>query len=373
MAAKQTPPDAYICPITSEMMSDPVSTSDGFTYEREAILEWLRSGNTTSPLSGVVLERNDLVPNHALRAAIQQFVEANPEFQSEVYQTKPTQAREPEVVPNRSASAEPELTTVMGMPMDAPVAPSTPPKLVGEGKLVAEGGASASAGSVVVLTEEDAAAAAPFAVADWSQLRRKPQAASKKPLFFGGGGRKPAPPEGLDPQALPDELAVRATVSGYGGAALQVEVASEGGLLHLARMLAAKPTAPVSLLELTSKEAMQGADELWCTEGFALLTRALAAAPCLRELRELSISRVSLPGPAATALGLALRGHRALRALELWNVELDDGGGLAVVRAVLGSCPQLGKLNLGRHLIGPQTAKTLEELCDSSDVRLSLF
>ena len=64
MAAKQTPPDAYICPITSEMMSDPVSTSDGFTYEREAILEWLRSGNTTSPLSGAVLERNDLVPNH---------------------------------------------------------------------------------------------------------------------------------------------------------------------------------------------------------------------------------------------------------------------------------------------------------------------
>jgi len=57
------------------------------------------------------------------------------------------------------------------MPMDAPVAPSTPPRLAGEGRLVAEGGASASAGSVVVLTEEDAAAAAPFAVADWSQLR----------------------------------------------------------------------------------------------------------------------------------------------------------------------------------------------------------
>jgi len=59
----------------------------------------------------------------------------------------------------------------MGMPMDAAAAPSTPPKLVGEGRLVAEGGSSASAGSVVVLTEEDAAAAAPFAVADWSQLR----------------------------------------------------------------------------------------------------------------------------------------------------------------------------------------------------------
>lgn len=60
-----TLPDAYICPITSEMMSDPVSTSDGFTYEREAILEWLRSGNTTSPLTGAVLVRGDhLVPNY---------------------------------------------------------------------------------------------------------------------------------------------------------------------------------------------------------------------------------------------------------------------------------------------------------------------
>ena len=166
---------------------------------------------------------------------------------------------------------------------------------------------------------------------------------------------------------------MRASVSGYGGAALQVELGSERGLLQLARMLAARPTAPISLLELTAKEEMQGADELWCTEGFALLTRALAAAPCLRELRELSISRISLPEPAATALGLALRGHRVLQSLELWNVELDDDSGLAVVRAVHGSCPQLSKLNFGRHLIGPQTARTLEELLDGSSVRLSLF
>ena len=255
----------------------------------------------------------------------------------------------------------------MGMPMDTPVATVTAER-------VAEGGASASAGPVVVLTEEDAVAAAAFAVADWSQLRRKPQAAASKKSIFGGGGgagsgSKLVPADGLDPA----DLAVRASVSGYGGAALQVELGSERGLLHLARMLAARPTAPISLLELTTKEEMQGTDELWCTEGFALLTRALAAAPCLRELRELSISRISLPEPAATALGLALRGHRALQSLELWNVELDDDSGLAVVRAVHGSCPQLSKLNFGRHLIGPQTAKTLGELLDGSSVRLSLF
>ena len=66
-------PDAYICPITSEMMSDPVSTSDGFTYEREAILEWLRSGNTTSPLTGAVLVRGDLVPNHGAHSACHHY------------------------------------------------------------------------------------------------------------------------------------------------------------------------------------------------------------------------------------------------------------------------------------------------------------
>jgi hypothetical protein len=31
------PPSAFICAITSEMMSDPVVTSDGQTYERAAI------------------------------------------------------------------------------------------------------------------------------------------------------------------------------------------------------------------------------------------------------------------------------------------------------------------------------------------------
>ena len=52
---------------------------------------------------------------------------------------------------------------------------------------------------------------------------------------------------------------------------------------------------------------------------------------------------------------------------------LDDDSGLAGVRAVHGSCPQRSKLNFGRHLIGPQTARTLEELLDGSSVRLSLF
>ena len=62
-----------------------------------------------------------------------------------------------------------------------------------------------------------------------------------------------------------------------------------------------------------------------------------------------------------------------LQSLELWNVELDDESGLSIVRAVHGSCPRLGKLNLGRSLIGPLTAKRIEEMLDGSSIRLSLF
>ena len=39
-------PDDYMCPITTEIMTEPVTTVDGFTYERTAITEWLRTKDT---------------------------------------------------------------------------------------------------------------------------------------------------------------------------------------------------------------------------------------------------------------------------------------------------------------------------------------
>ena len=68
-------PDDYICPITAEIMSDPVSTLDGFTYERTAITEWLRTKDT-SPFTGTTLESKSLIPNYSLRSVIRSFVEA---------------------------------------------------------------------------------------------------------------------------------------------------------------------------------------------------------------------------------------------------------------------------------------------------------
>ena len=68
-------PDDYICPITAEIMTDPVCTMDGFTYERAAITEWLRT-NSTSPSTGALLESTTLIPNHLVRSLLRAFNEA---------------------------------------------------------------------------------------------------------------------------------------------------------------------------------------------------------------------------------------------------------------------------------------------------------
>jgi len=68
-------PDEYFCPITSEIMVDPVSTVDGFTYERSAIEQWLKK-HDTSPTTGATLELKFLIPNHSVRSMIRAFQEA---------------------------------------------------------------------------------------------------------------------------------------------------------------------------------------------------------------------------------------------------------------------------------------------------------
>ena len=52
----------FLCPITRETMTDPVFTSDGQTYEREAIETWL-ARHDTSPLTNLPLSSKELVPN----------------------------------------------------------------------------------------------------------------------------------------------------------------------------------------------------------------------------------------------------------------------------------------------------------------------
>ncbi|KVI07142.1 Protein kinase, catalytic domain-containing protein [Cynara cardunculus var. scolymus] len=59
--------------IWTEVMEDPYIAADGFTYEADAIKGWLNSGHKTSPMTNLKLDHCDLLPNHALSYAIQEW------------------------------------------------------------------------------------------------------------------------------------------------------------------------------------------------------------------------------------------------------------------------------------------------------------
>ncbi|EOD19557.1 hypothetical protein EMIHUDRAFT_209151 [Emiliania huxleyi CCMP1516] len=71
---EEEPPADFVCPITTEVMSDPVMAADGQSYERTAIERWLAT-KSTSPLTGEELEFTRLFPNHTLRRVIRQWQE----------------------------------------------------------------------------------------------------------------------------------------------------------------------------------------------------------------------------------------------------------------------------------------------------------
>ncbi|CAI6005666.1 unnamed protein product [Closterium sp. NIES-65] len=63
----------FFCPLTKEVMQDPVLAADGHTYERAAIAKWLAEGNSTSPMTHDPLPNTDVMPNHAIRAMITEW------------------------------------------------------------------------------------------------------------------------------------------------------------------------------------------------------------------------------------------------------------------------------------------------------------
>lgn len=55
--------------LLQDLMADPVLCADGMTYERAAILQWLKT-HDTSPMTGAKLACKVLVPNLVLRHAV---------------------------------------------------------------------------------------------------------------------------------------------------------------------------------------------------------------------------------------------------------------------------------------------------------------
>ncbi|KAA0068085.1 U-box domain-containing protein 9 [Cucumis melo var. makuwa] len=66
-------PQEFRCPLSRELMRDPVILSTGETYDRPFIQKWLNSGNRTCPRTQQVLSHTDLTPNHLIREMISQW------------------------------------------------------------------------------------------------------------------------------------------------------------------------------------------------------------------------------------------------------------------------------------------------------------
>ncbi|GAA0159392.1 ubiquitin-protein ligase [Lithospermum erythrorhizon] len=66
-------PEDFRCPISLELMTDPVTLSTWHTYDRSSILKWFAAGNHTCPKTSESLVCIDLVPNVALKKIIKQY------------------------------------------------------------------------------------------------------------------------------------------------------------------------------------------------------------------------------------------------------------------------------------------------------------
>jgi hypothetical protein len=72
-----TPPENFICPISFDLMTDPLISMYGHHYQREAILGWLGQGNSTCPLTREPLTLGMLVSDGRLKLNIKGWMLEN--------------------------------------------------------------------------------------------------------------------------------------------------------------------------------------------------------------------------------------------------------------------------------------------------------
>ncbi|KAL6982170.1 hypothetical protein U1Q18_023783 [Sarracenia purpurea var. burkii] len=68
---------SFFCPITREVMLDPVEISSGHTFERSAIEKWFADGNNLCPLTMIPLDTSIMRPNKTLRNSIEEWMDRN--------------------------------------------------------------------------------------------------------------------------------------------------------------------------------------------------------------------------------------------------------------------------------------------------------
>ncbi|KAM6592199.1 hypothetical protein CsatA_014804 [Cannabis sativa] len=72
-----TVPSYFCCPLSSELMLDPVIMASGQTYERSSIVKWLNDGLTICPKTHQKLSHTNVITNYTVKAMIATWSEEN--------------------------------------------------------------------------------------------------------------------------------------------------------------------------------------------------------------------------------------------------------------------------------------------------------
>ncbi|GMI68798.1 plant U-box 4 [Hibiscus trionum] len=70
-------PADFCCPLSLELMTDPVIVASGQTYERAFIKNWIGLGLTVCPKTRQTLSHTNLIPNYTVKALIANWCESN--------------------------------------------------------------------------------------------------------------------------------------------------------------------------------------------------------------------------------------------------------------------------------------------------------
>uniref|UniRef100_A0A5B7AXU0 RING-type E3 ubiquitin transferase n=1 Tax=Davidia involucrata TaxID=16924 RepID=A0A5B7AXU0_DAVIN len=70
-------PADFCCPLSLELMTDPVIVASGQTYERAFIRKWIDLGLTVCPKTRQTLAHTNLIPNYTVKALIANWCESN--------------------------------------------------------------------------------------------------------------------------------------------------------------------------------------------------------------------------------------------------------------------------------------------------------
>ena len=73
LAGLQVPAELQ-CPISLDLMLDPVVASDGHTYDRSNIEQWLED-ESSSPITREPLDSKHIFANRVVRTLVMQFIE----------------------------------------------------------------------------------------------------------------------------------------------------------------------------------------------------------------------------------------------------------------------------------------------------------